>query len=58
MFKAQKTSSFLLAIVLIIYIICNIKTPIDLAKLIDNIIGNIVVVVILHSGYYSTCIDT
>ena len=46
MFKAQKTSSFLLAIVLIIYIICNIKTPIDLAKLIDNIIGNIVVVVI------------
>ena len=35
-FKAQKSSQFLLAIVLIIYIVCNINTPKDLATLIDN----------------------
>ena len=46
MFKAQKGSQFLLAIVLIIYIVCDIKTPKDLAKLIDNLIGNVVVIVI------------
>tara|TARA_B110000467_G_C18122935_1_gene368915 strand:- start:191 stop:649 length:459 start_codon:yes stop_codon:yes gene_type:complete len=46
MFKGQKGSQFLLAIVLIIYIVCEIKTPKDLAKLIDNVVGNIVVIVI------------
>lgn len=44
--EAEKRNQTLLAIILIIYIILNVKTPNMLAKLIDNLVGYIVVVII------------
>ena len=43
-FKGEKGSQFLLAVVLIIYILSNIQTPHTLASAIDNVIGNVVVI--------------
>ena len=48
-FKTDKKHQFLLGIVLIIYILADIQTPLELAKLIDNVYGNIVVVLIALS---------
>ena len=44
--EAEKRNQTLLAIILIIYIILNVKTPNMLAKLIDNLVGYIVVIII------------
>jgi len=45
-FKGEKGSQFLLAIVLIIYILSNVQTPQALASLVDNVVGNVAVVIV------------
>jgi hypothetical protein len=44
--KAEKRHQLVLGIVLVLYILLNVKTPEMLSNLIDSIYGNIVVVVI------------
>jgi uncharacterized membrane protein len=44
--KAEKQHQTILAIILIIYILLNVETPNILAGLIDNLVGNVVVVII------------
>jgi uncharacterized membrane protein len=44
--KAEKHHQTILAIILIIYILLNVETPNILAGLVDNLVGNVVVVII------------
>ena len=44
--KAEKQHQTILAIILIIYILLNVETPNILAGLVDNLVGNVVVVII------------
>jgi len=44
--KAEQRHQTILAIILIIYILLNVQTPNVLAGLIDNLVGNVIVVII------------
>ena len=44
--KAEKRHQLLLSVVFIIYILLNVQTPKMLAGLIDNLVGNVVVVLV------------
>jgi hypothetical protein len=47
--KAEKRYSFLLGILFIIYILLGFDTPVALANIIDNVIGNIIIVLLAIS---------
>ena len=49
--KAEKRHQLMLGVVFVIYILMNVKTPRTLAELVDNLYGNIVVVVIALSVF-------
>jgi hypothetical protein len=52
--KAEKRHQLLLGIVMIIYILMNIQTPGPLAGLVDNLYGNIAVILLALSVFAST----
>jgi hypothetical protein len=52
--KAYKINHLIFGIFLILYILINIRTPSILAKLIDNIYGNIVLVVVVINIFVHT----
>ena len=49
--KAEKRHQLMLGVVFVIYILMNVQTPRTLAGLVDNLYGNIVVVVIAMSVF-------
>ena len=49
--KAEKRHQLLLGVVFVIYILMNVQTPRTLAGLVDNLYGNIAVVVIALSVF-------
>ena len=51
LFKAEKRHQLMLGVVFVIYILMNVQTPRTLAELVDNLYGNIVVVVIALSVF-------
>lgn len=44
--KAEKSHQLLLSVVFVIYILLNVQTPKMLAGLVDNLVGNVVVVLV------------
>jgi hypothetical protein len=49
--KAEKRHQLMLGVVFVIYILMNVKTPRTFAGLVDNLYGNIVVIVIAMSVF-------
>lgn len=52
--KTEKRHEMFIAIVLVVYIVFNIRLPSSLASLVDNILGKIVVFVLILSVFMST----
>jgi hypothetical protein len=49
--KAEKRHQLMLGVVFVIYILMNVQTPQTLAELVDNLYGNIIVIVIALSVF-------